>query len=128
MAVPSVATYSAAALIAAQTSFRDLLDSGSAAGKIRVRDASDVLLVDIPLTDPAGTINGAGLLTITASAAGTAAVTSTAAYGELCNSDNTVYLALPAEAGSVAVSGKIVLNTLSIVSGGPVELVSATIG
>lgn len=128
MAVPSVATYSAAALIAAQTSFLNLLDGGSAAGKIRVRDSSDSLLVEIPLTDPAGTVNGAGLLTITASAAGTASNTGTAAYGEICNSDNTVYLALPAEAGSSAVSGKLVLNTLAIQSGGLVELVSATIG
>ncbi len=128
MAVPSVATYSAAALVAAQTSFLGLLDAGSGPGKLRVRDAADALLVDIPLTDPAGTVNGAGLLTITASGDGTAGASGTAAYGELCDSDNTVRLAIPAQAGTSAVSGKIVLNTLTIVSGGKVSLISATIG
>jgi hypothetical protein len=40
----------------------------------------------------------------------------------------TVQLSLPAQAGTVAVSGYIVFNTLSVVSGGPVEITSATIG
>jgi hypothetical protein len=130
MPAPSVATYAAAALVAAHTSFRDLLDSGSGAGFVRVRSAADVLLAQIPMTDPCGTVNGTtGQLTITFSGPDTSADASgTAAYGELCNSDGTVYLSLPTQAGSSAVSGKLVLNTLTIVSGGPVEIVSATIG
>lgn len=130
MAVPSVATYAAAALVAAQTSFRDLLDSGSGAGFVRVRDAADVLLAQIPMNDPCGTVNGTtGQLTITFSGPDTSADASgTAAYGELCNSSGTVYLSLPTQAGSSAVSGKLVLNTLTIVTGGPVEIVNATIG
>ena len=55
MAVPSVATYSVAALVAAHTSFRDLIDAGVAAGSIKIRSATDVLLAQIPLTDPCGT-------------------------------------------------------------------------
>jgi hypothetical protein len=39
-----------------------------------------------------------------------------------------VHLALPAQAGTVAVSGKLVLNTLTVVAGGPVEVLSATVG
>ena len=39
-----------------------------------------------------------------------------------------MHLALPAQAGAVAVSGKLVLNTLTIVIGGPVDILSATIG
>lgn len=130
MPAPSVATYAAAALVAAQTSFRDLLDSGSGAGLIRVRSATDVLLAEIVLTDPCGTVNGTtGQLTITPAGPDTSANASgTAAYGELCNSAGTVYLSLPAQAGASPVSGKLVLNTLTIVSGGPVEIVSATIG
>lgn len=130
MAVPSVATYSAAALVAAHTSFSDLIDSGSGPGSIKIRDSADVLLAEIPLTDPCGTVNGTtGQLTITPSGRDESANASgTVAYGEFCNSDGTVYLSLPAQAGTAAVSGYIVINTLTIVAGGPVDLVSATIG
>ena len=130
MAVPSVATYSAAALVAAHTSFRDLIDSGSGPGSIKIRDSADVLLAEIPLTYPCGTVNGTtGQLTITPSGRDESADASgTAAYGEFCNSDGTVYLSLPAQAGTAAVSGYIVINTLTIVAGGPVEVLSAVIG
>ena len=43
MPAPSAATYSVAALVAAHTSFRNLIDAGSGPGKIRIRSASDVL-------------------------------------------------------------------------------------
>ena len=130
MPAPLAATYSAAALIAAHTSFRDLIDSGATAGLVRVRTAADALLAQVPMTDPCGTVNGTtGLLTITFPAGSVnASANGTAAYGELCNSTGTVYLSLPAEAGASAVAGKLVLNTLTIVAGGPVEIVSATIG
>ncbi len=130
MAVPTVATYSAAALIAAHTSFRDLIDSGSAAGFVRIRDSSDVLLAQVPLDDPCGSVNGTtGQLTFAFDGRDESANASgTAAYAEFCDSDGDVHLALPAQAGSTAVAGKIVLNTLTIVSGGPVEILSATVG
>jgi hypothetical protein len=129
MAVPGSYTYSAQALIDAQTSFLDLVDTGSGAGKIRLRDSGDVLLAEIPLTDPCGTVDGAGQLTITASGSDTSADdTGTCAYGEICDSDNNVGLALPSEEGSSPVSGKIVVSNLSIVAGSEVSLVSCTIG
>jgi hypothetical protein len=130
MPAPSVATYAAAALVAAQTSFRDLIDSGSGAGFVRVRSASDVLLAQIPMTDPCGTVNGTtGRLTITASGRDESADASgTAAYVELCNSSGTVYLSLPVQAGSTPVSGFAVLNTLTVIASGPVELISLTVG
>lgn len=130
MAVPTVATYSAAALVAAHTAFKDLIDAGAGAGSIKIRDAADVLLAQIPLTDPCGTVNGTtGQLTITPSGRDESAdATGTAAYGEFCDSNGLVHLSLPAQAGSAAVSGKIVLNSLSIVAGGPVEVLSATVG
>lgn len=130
MAVPTVATYSAAALVAAHTSFKDLIDGGSGAGFIRVRDSADVLLATCPLTDPCGSVNGTtGRLTLTFSGRDESAdATGTAAYGEICDSTGTVHLALPTQTGTTPVSGKLVFNTLSIVSGGPVEITSATIG
>jgi hypothetical protein len=130
MPAPSVATYSAAALVAAHTSFRDLIDSGSGAGFVRIRNSSDTLLAQCPLDDPCGTVNGTtGQLTFAFDGRDESANASgTAAYGEFCDSDGDVHLALPAEAGSSAVLGKIVLNSLVIVAGQPVEIVSAVIG
>lgn len=130
MAVPTVATYSAAALVAAHTSFRDLIDAGVAAGSIKIRSATDVLLAQIPLTDPCGTVSGTtGQLIITPSGRDESAdANGTAAYGEFCDSAGVVHLALPAQAGLAAVSGKMVLNTLTIVAGGPVEVLTAIVG
>lgn len=130
MPAPSSATYSAAALVAAHTALRDLIDSGSGAGFARIRSSADVLLAQVPLSDPCGTVNGTtGRLTLSIAGVDTGAdATGTAAYGEICDSDGNVHLALPAAAGTSAVAGQIVLNTLSIVLGVPVAISSATIG
>lgn len=129
MPAPASATYSAQAKIDAHTAFLALIDSGTA-GSIKTYDNSDVLLVTHTLTDPAGTVNGTtGQLTLTPAAASVnAAASGTAAYSTVCNSAGTVHLALPAQQGTVAVSGKMVLNSLTIVAGQPVEILSATIG
>lgn len=130
MAVPSSATYSVAALVAAHTAFRDLIDAGSAAGFIRIRNSADVLLAQVPLADPCGSVNGTtGQLTFTISGPDTSAdATGTAAYAEFCDSDATVHLSLPTQSGTTPVSGVMVINTLSIVATAPVYVLSATIG
>lgn len=130
MPAPTVATYSAAALVAAHTALRDTIDSGSGAGFVRIRSSADVLLAQVPLSDPCGTVNGTtGQLTLSMAGPDTSAdATGSAAYCEICDSTGAVHLALPAQAGTTAVAGKIVLNTLTIVSGGPVDVLTATIG
>jgi hypothetical protein len=125
MPAPANATFSAAAKVAAQNSLLALIDAGSAA-KLRLRDSSDVLLWDGTFTDPAGTVNGTtGILTLTF-AGGTvnASATGTIAYGEITDSSNTVIWSAPAQAGSSAVAGKVVVNTLSAVSGNPITPIS----
>ena len=130
MAVPSVATYSAAVKVAAHTAFLALIDAGSAAAYVNVRNASDVLLATVPLTDPAGSVNGTtGQLTLTPDGRDeSAAASGTAAYGELCDSDANVLLAIPAATGTAAATGFLVMNTTTIAADGPVELLSITIG
>jgi len=130
MPAPGSATYSAAAKIAAHTALRDLIDSGAGAGSIAIRSSADVLLAEIPLTDPCGTVNGTtGQLTITTSANEESAPASgTAAYAEIRDGDDDVHLALPCQAGTSAVSGFCVIDTLAISLGGPVAIISATIG
>lgn len=130
MPAPANYTYSVASLVAAHTAFRDLIDAGTTAGSIKLRSNADVLLAEIPLNDPCGTVDGTtGQLTITASGPDTSADASgDCTYGEFCDSDGVVHLSLPAEAGSSAVSGKIVLNSLTIAETAEVTLVSASIG
>jgi len=130
MPAPTVATFSAAALIAAHTTFRDLIDAGAGAGFIRIRDAADVLLAQVPLSDPCGTVNGTtGQLVFSIAGQDPSAdAAGTAAYGQICDSTGAVHCALPAQQGAVAVAGKIVLNTLTIVAAAPVEVVSAVMG
>jgi hypothetical protein len=131
MPPPSSATYSVSALVAAHTSFRDLIDSGSVAGTLKIRSATDVLLAEIPLADPCGTINGStGRLTfdVTAAKDTSANATGVAAYGEFCDSDGNVHLAVPVAIGTSPSFGLLIMNTTSIIEGGPVALVSAIVG
>lgn len=130
MPAPASPTWAASLLVTVHTAVRDAIDGGSSAGFIRIRSSSDVLLAQVPLTDPCGSVNGTtGQLTVTPSARDESADASgTAAYGEICTSAGTVLLALPAQAGSSPVSGKIVLTSLTITAGAPVEVLSCTIG
>ena len=89
-----------------------------------------MLLADVPLVDPCGTVNGTtGQLVFAISGPDTSAdVSGTAAYVEFVDSDNVVYLSLPAIQGTAPVSGKVVFNTLTITETLPVTALSATVG
>lgn len=130
MPAPTIATYSAAAKIAAHTAFRDLIDSGSGAGFIRLRSATDVLLAQVPLSDPCGTINGTtGQLSFSIAGPDNEADESgNVAYAQFCDADGDVHLAMPAQAGTTAISGRCVMNTTTVFAGGPVSVISAIIG
>lgn len=129
MPAPSSATYSAQAKIDAHTAFLALIDSGTA-GAIKTYTSADALLCTHTLTDPAGTVNGTtGQLTITpATASVNASASGTAAYCTVCNSAGTPHLSIPAQQGTVAVAGYVVFNSLVLVSGQPVEILSSVIG
>lgn len=129
MPAPSGPEYSVAALVAAHTALLALIDTGSGNGTVKIRTSADALLATINLDDPAGTVNGTtGQLTLDPDNVPNASATGTAAYGQVCDVAGNVVLALPASAGSSAVEGEIVINTLALVSGTPVEILSITIG
>lgn len=129
MPAPSSATYAADALEAAHQAFLDLVDGGTGAGTVKLRDDSDVLLGTVTLTDPAGSVNATtGQLTLTPSGTASAVATGTCTYGEVCDSDGNVLLSLPTSTGTTPVGGLLVLNSTSIVSGSVITLVSATVG
>jgi hypothetical protein len=129
MAVPAVATYTAAAYIAANTGLLSAIDGAATAGEILIRDSADVLLATIVLNDPSGTVDGTtGVLTITAPPQVQATASGTAAYGEITDGDGVVQLSIPAQEGVVPVSGHVVLNTLTIKKNQVIGLVSMTVG
>lgn len=130
MPIPTAAEFSVAARVAAHTALRDLIDAGSSAGYIAVRGDALQLLAMIPLADPCGTVNGTtGQLTLSIAGSDTSPhATGTAAYAEVCDSTGAAHLSLPAQAGTTWVAGKIVLNSLSIVTGTEVSILSAVIG
>lgn len=130
MAVPSVPTFSVAAKAAANTELLALLDAGSAGGSIRLRDADDVLLAEVPLSLPGGTVNETtGALELSVAGPDSSAdAGGTVAYAELCDYDGDVHLALPAKQGTEAEDGYLVLNNLAVLQGGTVTITSATIG
>jgi hypothetical protein len=117
--------------VAVQTAVKDEIDAGAAAAHVDIYDSGDVLLSTLPLAYPCGTVNGTtGQLTISFGARDeAAAATGTASYGQLVDADDRVLEDnIPCQAGTSPVSGKLVLSSLSIVSGSPVEGVSFTIG
>lgn len=130
MAAPTDATYSLAALVAAHTAFRDLIDSGPGAGFVRFRDSSDALLAQVPLSEPSGTINGAtGQFTFSIAGPDLSAdADGAAAYAEFCDSNGGVHLALPTQIGVTPVVNRVVMNTTTVIAGVPLAILSATVG
>ena len=122
--------YSIAALVAAHTSFRDLIDIGAGAASIKIKSSTGTLLAEVLLDDPSGTVDEeTGQLTLDilgpdldADASGTAVI------AEICDGDGEAHLSMPCKTGVQAEAGFCVLNTVSIVAGGTVEVVSAVIG
>lgn len=129
MAVPSVATFSIAAKVAAHTAFRDLVDTGPSAGYIDILDANDVLLVTVALAVPGGTVDAeTAQLTLLLDGPGEAVASGTAAYAELYNGSDNLLLTLLVKEGAGPASWFLVLNATTIVQGAAVSIVSAVMG
>lgn len=134
--------YSIAAIAAAHTALLGLLDGAATPGKVKVytgtqpatveTSATGTLLGTVVLADPAGTVSGVtGALTINVAGSTrdeSADATGTIGYVRITDGDDAGILDLPVQAGTEAVSGYAVFNTLSVVAGGPVELSSMVIG
>ena len=129
MPAPYGPTYSGAAIAAAHTAFCSLLDAGGG-GTIQIKDHDDVVLAEVPLAVPCGTVDGmTGRLTIVpAGRDEAAAATGVATYADFCDSAGTTHLSLPADVGYTPFGGCIMLSTSDVMAGGPVEVISVTIG
>ena len=131
MPAENLDTWSLAVKIATRAALRDLLDAHETdPATITIHDASDVLLATIELGKPCAVINeGTGQMTFTQAAREEEAPAGgTPSYASIRDGAGAAHRSLPCEVGSEPVAGKCVLNTGTIVAGGPVEIVSATIG
>lgn len=123
--------WSLAVKVAINTALLALIDSdATSAASVEIYNVSNVLLVELPLTYPAGTVaSGTGQLDLTFPASGVpAAVTGTASYGKLVTQAGTVREDnIPCQAGTAPVAGKLVLSSLSLVEGVDVQGISLTV-
>ena len=117
-------SWSPSVVVAAHTALLAVIDAAAAAASVTIHDLSDTLLATVPLTDPAGTVDGAtGELPLTPDGRDeSAAATGLASYATLRDGDGNALASLPCIDGTVAVCGYCVLDTLNIEQGGPVEI------
>ncbi len=116
--------------VAAHTAVQNTLDRGASPARIDICAANNTVLVRFTLTDPCGTVNGTtGQLTLTAEVSSVNALaTGTAAHANICDSSGVKLIVLPAVTGISPQDDTIVLSGVAVVSGYPIELMSATLG
>lgn len=128
MPAPAAITFSAAAKIAANTELLTLLDAGSSNALVKLYNNDDQLIAEIPLDDPAGTVNGTtGILTLDIDGTDTALISAVCAYAKITDSDGTAHVTIPVKEGNAPESGYLVLNETTVIAGVTVTLVSAVI-
>ena len=117
--------------IAAHQALLNLLAAGSSGTAVlRLLDGTTTL-ADLPIDHTASSVSGStGALTLVPQSGGaTWAASGTVGLAQLIARDATVLEdAIPVEAGFTAATGKVVLSSLTAVSGGRVDLISAQIG
>lgn len=121
--------YSAAAWIAAHTALLTLIEDGASDSKIKLYDGSDVLLGEFVIDDATSDVSGVtGDITIEIATQEDAAIAGgTASYITICDGDGDVVYKMSCQQGTEAVAGKCVMNSLTIISGAPVDILSCTI-
>lgn len=92
--------------------------------------AGATLLATLDLDGAASTVSAVdGVLTLVPGDPAVAVASGTVTSAKLIASDDVVMDdAVPVQAGIEAVSGKLVLSSLNLISGGTITLISATIG
>lgn len=129
MPAPVGYTYASSVIVSANTAVLSAIDAGAGAGKVVFLDDTDAVLGTVTLNDPGGTVDSdTGQLTLSPAGTGAGSADGNCTYAEIRDSNDNVVVALPAQAGDSAVSGYVVINSLSIANGATITLVSATIG
>lgn len=118
------------AIIAAHNALLALLDADALPAKMTAHDASDTLLATVTLGDPAGVVNGTtGLLTLTIAAQEESAPAGgNVSYWTIRDGAGVAYRSLEAIESTTPVPGKITMNTVAVLAGGPVQILAASVG
>lgn len=123
--------YSADAWIAAHTGLLDLIKGGTGSPTLKLYDNGTpaVKLAEFVIDEAGSTVNGTtGDITLAIATQEDAALAGgTASYLDICDGDGAVVYRMSCQQGSQAVAGKCVLNSTTIISGAPVDILSATI-
>ena len=122
--------YSTALWTAAHTAALAKILAGAGTPKIRIRDSGDVLLAEAIIDTNAANskVETSGAITLAiATQEDAAPATGTASYAQILDADGTVHAEMDCQQGSSPVSGYCVMNTLSVVQGAPVEVLSVSI-
>ena len=121
--------YSLNAWIAGYTGLLGEITSGAGTPTVSIFDSADVLLAEATINTSTSAVSGTtGDITITILAQeDSAPAGGTASYAQIINGDAEPTIQVPCQAGSSPVAGYCVINTLSIVLGSPVEMLSVTI-
>lgn len=120
-------TYTTAAKNARMDAVKTLIDAGASAGKLKIRDSSNVVLATLTLADPSAAAASGGVLTFDFDpdiSDTSADATGTAANAIITDSDDTTVIS----GLTVGVSGTdIVVDSVSITAGQTVTITAGTI-
>ena len=121
--------YSLQAWIDANTALLNLIKAETGAATIKIFDADDVELASVTIDEAASAVNGTtGVLTLAILTQEDSTTEGTASYAQVCDGAGNPHIQLPCQAGSSAVAGYCVVNTLNILAGQTFDVLSASIG
>lgn len=130
MPAPADITFSVSVVASANAALLAAIDASTSAATITLRSDADVALAVYTLTKPAGTVHGtSGVLTLTPVVDQVnAAATGVATWAEIADGNGVAVVSMPCIEGTATISGRCVLNSVTLVSGTPVTLMSVTFG
>ena len=120
-------SYSLAAAVAIRETLRGQIIAGAADPSIAIYDSADVLLATVTIDPDTSVVDPvtADLSLLVAEQEDSAPASGAASYGRVLDGDGDPVVQLPCAAGSVAVAGYLIINSLSVVASAPVEILSA---
>ena len=120
-------SYSLAAAVAIRETLRGQIIAGDSDPSIAIYDADDVLLATVTIDPDTSVVDPvtADLSLLIAEQEDSAPASGTASYGQVIDGDGDPVVQLPCAAGSVAVPGYLVVNSLSVAQSAPFEIRSA---
>ncbi len=105
----------------------DLTSEGTSGCKVVIYDADDVVLAEIALSDPAGTVTS-NRLQINVAGNSIAVATGTASYVRINKTTGTEFARLNCAQGSAAVANKFIMGSLEVFTGSVIAVSTFFIG